>query len=242
MMVGLVGPSRIVWSQIKDYRGTIMQYLIVAFDGRDGGAKQRRLMVRADHIALGDEMVRSDEKLYGVAILNEAGEMIGSVAVVDFPSRDDLESYLAREPYVTGKVWESIEIRPCSRRPAPLPPFRPSDTPPEARVQTLVIGLDGTDDGARQRRLNARPAHIALGDEMISRSEMLYGVAILNDSGEMAGSMLILDFPSQGDLDAWRAKEPYITGKVWESVDVRPCRVGPSQQGLHRSTGELLVR
>jgi uncharacterized protein len=77
---------------------------------------------------------------------------------------------------------------------------------------------------------------------MISRSEMLYGVAILNEAGEMAGSMLILDFASQEDLDAWLAKEPYITGKVWATVDIRPCRVGPSQQGLHRSTGELLVR
>jgi uncharacterized protein len=219
-----------------------MQFLIVAFDGTDGGAKQRRLDSRAAHIALGDEMVASGEWLYGVAILNEASEMVGSAVVVDFPTKDDLDSYLAREPYVTGKVWESIQIRPCSRRPAPLPPFRPSATPPEARVQTLGIGLDGADDGAKQRRLDARPAHIALGDEMISRSEMLYGVAILNEAGEIAGSMLILDFASQEDLDAWLTTEPYITGNVWESVDVRPCRVGPSQQGLHRSTGELLVR
>jgi uncharacterized protein len=219
-----------------------MQFLIVAFDGTDGDAKQRRLDARAAHIALGDEMVASGEKLYGTAILNETGNMIGSVAVLDLATKGDLDSYLAREPYVTGKVWESIQIRPCSRRPAPLPPFRPSCTPPEARVQTLVIGLDGTDDGAKQRRMSARPAHIALGDEMISRSEMLYGVAILNEAGEMAGSMLILDFASQDDLDAWLAKEPYITGNVWESVDIRPCRVGPSHQGLHRSTGELLVR
>jgi uncharacterized protein YciI len=219
-----------------------MQYLIIAFDGTDEGAKQRRLDARAAHIALGDDMVATGKQLYGVAILNDNGDMIGSAVVVDFPTRDDLDAHLAREPYVTGKVWESIEIRRCSRRPSPIPPFRPSATPPEVRVQTLVIGLDSIDDRAKQRRLNARPAHIALGDEMLSRSEMLYGVAILNDAGDMAGSMLVLDFASREDLDAWLAREPYITGKVWESYDLRPCRVGPSLQRLHQPSGERLVR
>jgi uncharacterized protein len=60
-----------------------MQYLIVAFDGTDGGAKERRLRARSSHIALGNEMVRSGECLYAAAILSRPGDMIGSVVVVD---------------------------------------------------------------------------------------------------------------------------------------------------------------
>ncbi len=36
--------------------------------------------------------------------------MKGSLLVLDFPTRGDLDSYLASEPYVVEKVWEKIEI------------------------------------------------------------------------------------------------------------------------------------
>jgi uncharacterized protein YciI len=218
---------------MEGYDLQAVQYLITAFDGHDAEAAERRLSSRPAHIALGDELVARGEKLYGCAILDDRGAMTGSAAFMEFSDRDALDAYLECEPYVTGGVWESITIRPCSRRPTPLPPFRPSDVGMEQRTQTLVIGLDGSDAGAMERRLAARPAHIALGDEMVARSEMLYGAAILNDAGEMVGSALIMDFESQDQLDAWLAREPYVAGKVWETVEVRPCRVGPSQWRLH---------
>ncbi len=36
-----------------------------------------------------------------------------TILVFDFPTRQELEEYLKTEPYVTGKVWETIEIKPC---------------------------------------------------------------------------------------------------------------------------------
>ena len=39
--------------------------------------------------------------------------MIGSTMIVDFESRDELDRYLETEPYVTGKVWENIDVTPC---------------------------------------------------------------------------------------------------------------------------------
>lgn len=36
-------------------------------------------------------------------------------------------------------------------------------------MQFLVIGKDGKDEDARARRLGARPAHIALGDELVKK-------------------------------------------------------------------------
>ncbi len=50
--------------------------------------------------------------LAGGAILDDAGTMIGSAAVVEFPSRAECDAWLARDPYVTGGVWRRIEVRP----------------------------------------------------------------------------------------------------------------------------------
>jgi len=76
-----------------------MQFMIVAYDGQDEGALNRRLAVRDSHIA-------------GGAILDEAGRMIGSTTYVEFESRADLDNWLQQDPYVTGDVWRDITISP----------------------------------------------------------------------------------------------------------------------------------
>lgn len=91
-----------------------MQFLVLGYDGKDDEALNRRMAVRQDHIALGDEMMVSGNALYGVAMLNDEGKMVGSMYVVDFPSRKELDKWLEREPYVVGKVWERIEVIPCA--------------------------------------------------------------------------------------------------------------------------------
>ncbi len=89
-----------------------MQFLIIAHDYKDGGLK-RRLEVREKHVALGDQMKAAGSYLYGIATLDTDGHMNGSVMVMDFPSRTELDEWLLVEPYVVNKVWEKIEIKPC---------------------------------------------------------------------------------------------------------------------------------
>lgn len=91
-------------------------------------------------------------------------------------------------------------------------------------MQFLVIGHDGKDAEAMQRRLEARDAHIALGDKLLKSGNMWYGAALTGEDGEMVGSALMMDFPSRADLDAWIAVEPYMTGKVWQRVEILPCK------------------
>jgi uncharacterized protein len=95
-------------------------------------------------------------------------------------------------------------------------------------MEFVVIGYDGVDEGAQQRRLQSRAAHIALGDKMVASGNHLYGVALLNDAGDMIGSIIICDFPSRKELDEWLAIEPYVTGDVWKTIEIKPCRTGPS--------------
>jgi len=41
----------------------------------------------------------------------------------------------------------------------------------------------------------------------------------------MNGSIYIVDFLSRKELDKWLKVEPYVTGKVWEKIDIIPCKV-----------------
>lgn len=88
------------------------QFLVTAFDGTDSEASARRMAVRQAHLEGVRPMVESGQMVVGGAILDEAGTMIGSATIVDFPDRAALDAWLARDPYVTGGVWQRIEVRP----------------------------------------------------------------------------------------------------------------------------------
>lgn len=94
-------------------------------------------------------------------------------------------------------------------------------------MEYLILGYDGTDPGAAQRRLDARPAHLARMKTFVADGTILYGAAILDDAGGMIGSTLVCDFQSRESLDAWLAADPYSTGRVWQKIEVRRCRPGP---------------
>jgi len=95
-------------------------------------------------------------------------------------------------------------------------------------MQFVVTAWDGTDPEALERRLAARPAHLELGRRLQAEGRRLFAAALLNEQGRMVGSVIVADVPDRAALDAWLAEEPYITGEVWERVEVRACRVSPN--------------
>ena len=42
------------------------------------------------------------------------GKLIGSVLIMDFDSRDQLDEYLKSEPYIKANVWEDIIVEPIN--------------------------------------------------------------------------------------------------------------------------------
>lgn len=46
----------------------------------------------------------------------------------------------------------------------------------------------------------------------------------MNGSGEMIGSMLLVEFPDREGVDAWLAGDPYVTDGVWREIEVFPFR------------------
>jgi uncharacterized protein len=92
-------------------------------------------------------------------------------------------------------------------------------------MQFLIVGRDGKDKKAMERRLKARPAHIAMGEKLFAAGNFWYGAALWDDNDQMVGSMYLVDFPSEKELHAWLKVEPYITGKVWKKIEIQKCNV-----------------
>ncbi|NTV89248.1 MAG: hypothetical protein HGA22_02625 [Clostridiales bacterium] len=90
-----------------------MQFIVTGYDGTDERAMERRLENRSEHLASVEKRAEAGEHLFGAAILDADGRMIGSMLVVEYPSRTELDDWLMVEPYILGNVWQKIEIKPC---------------------------------------------------------------------------------------------------------------------------------
>ena len=91
-------------------------------------------------------------------------------------------------------------------------------------MQFLVIARDGMDEGALERRAQARPTHLEQIAPLVDAGNVLVGGAILSESGDMVGSMVLVDFPERKDVDDWLANDPYVTQGVWREIEVTPFR------------------
>lgn len=101
-------------------------------------------------------------------------------------------------------------------------------------MQFMITGYDGSDEGAYERRLAVREKHLK-GVEVISKEgKLLYAAAILDDNEKMIGSMMILELDSRNEVDEYLKAEPYVTGKVWEKIEVKPCKVPPMFYELNK--------
>ncbi|MFA6086995.1 YciI family protein [Mucilaginibacter sp.] len=91
--------------------------------------------------------------------------------------------------------------------------------------QYLVTAYDYTDEGALQRRMNVRPHHLDEAKTLKENGNYVLGGAILNENGNMMGSVMVVQFENEEALNAWKQNEPYITQGIWETVDVKPFKV-----------------
>lgn len=83
-----------------------MQFVITAYDGE--GVLDKRMEVRHLHL---EGMERLKEHLICAGgLLDEAGKMKGSVLVMEFQNREEVDEYLAHEVYVQEHVWERITV------------------------------------------------------------------------------------------------------------------------------------
>lgn len=99
--------------QERGTRGEAMlQYVIIAQDGTDDNALDRRLEVRSKHLEGAKQLKAANNFVIGGAMLNDEGKMCGSVMIVQFETKEEFEHWYANEPYILGGVWKAIEVKP----------------------------------------------------------------------------------------------------------------------------------
>jgi len=89
-----------------------MQFLLLAYDRKDAGALERRMANRPSHLEKISNVKKAGHFLFGGAILDNEGKMIGSMILYEAPDRETLDRILKDEPYINEGVWENYEIRP----------------------------------------------------------------------------------------------------------------------------------
>jgi uncharacterized protein len=89
-----------------------MQFILIAYDGTDPEALDRRMKVRQKHLEKIEVLKSKGEFLAGGAILDNDGKMIGSMIIYEYPDRNALDKALQDEPYYTEGVWQKVEIQP----------------------------------------------------------------------------------------------------------------------------------
>lgn len=83
-----------------------MQFIVKAYDGP--GMLEKRMEVRPRHLEGMNRLIK--HVVCAGGLLDNDGKMKGSVLVMDFESRSELDEYLASEPYVVEHVWDKIEV------------------------------------------------------------------------------------------------------------------------------------
>lgn len=89
-----------------------MQFLLIAYDGNDSGALERRMNCRSEHLEKIAPLKKAGKFLSGGPILDENDKMIGSMILYETADREELDNLLLNETYVYNKIWEKIEIKP----------------------------------------------------------------------------------------------------------------------------------
>lgn len=91
--------------------------------------------------------------------------------------------------------------------------------------QYVIIARDGNDEEAQSRRATVRPVHLAGAAKLKANNNFVIGGAMLNEAGQMEGSVMIVQFETQEAFNNWYNSEPYVTGNVWQQIEVKPFRV-----------------
>ena len=90
-------------------------------------------------------------------------------------------------------------------------------------MRFVVLGYDAQDSEAPARRAAARPAHLESVKALYESGVFQFGGALLDKDGNMIGSMMVLDYPSEEALRVeFLAREPYVTEDVWQDIQIHP--------------------
>ena len=91
-----------------------MQFLVIAYDGKDEGALERRMSVRPKHLENMTKVKETGSVVCAGGIKDSDGRPIGSAMIMEFADKAAFDEYLKNEPYVLNNVWQDIKVEPIS--------------------------------------------------------------------------------------------------------------------------------
>jgi len=74
-------------------------------------------------------------------------------------------------------------------------------------------------------RMANRPAHLAYAHDENNPAKVKLGGPYLDDKGEMAGSLIIVEAPDKATAVKFTENDPYVKAGLFSSIDVRPYRL-----------------
>jgi uncharacterized protein YciI len=81
-----------------------------------------------------------------------------------------------------------------------------------------------------ERRRHARPAHMARLQVLLDAGRLFVAGAFpaieSSDPGPagFTGSLILAEFPSQAEAQAWAEADPYVAAGVYAAVEIKPFR------------------
>ncbi len=88
------------------------QYVVVAQDGKDEQALERRMAARPEHLVGAKALKENGHFIVGGAMLDDNEKMIGSVMILQFENDEQMKEWYDNEPYIQQGVWKFVEVMP----------------------------------------------------------------------------------------------------------------------------------
>ncbi len=103
-----------------------------------------------------------------------------------------------------------------------------------------IVAHDKPDAAAPARRQAARLAHFHRTRLAVDRGQVHFAGSMLAEDGTMRTSVLIVDFPTRGALDAWLAEEPYVLNGAWDRIEAAPLFVAVQEGKITQQWLDLM--
>jgi uncharacterized protein YciI len=85
--------------------------------------------------------------------------------------------------------------------------------------------------GSLALRMATRPAHLAYAHREDAPAKVKLGGPYLDETGEMAGTMIIVEAPDRAAAQRFSENDPYVRAGLFQSIDIRPYRLTTGNLG-----------
>jgi uncharacterized protein YciI len=86
----------------------------------------------------------------------------------------------------------------------------------------MLFAFTGMDNqGVLQKRIDARPAHVAFLEKLNAEGTLKIAGPFLDDEGKPCGSLVVIEAADRQAAEAILAKDPYADAGIFASTEIR---------------------